>query len=107
MVRKRKNWTPYDNKRVFGDNFFMGYCYCPICGRKGELFEGIEILSVTEEWTEEMPVICPKCKNELGLPLIIGFVGVKRGNRADFFNELIEAMEEKAKQKKKIKKKRT
>ena len=93
----KKAWSAYDNKQIWGDNFFTGYLTCPVCESKGKLFEGVMMVSVDEEWVEETPFICPECKDEIGMPLTIGFAGIKKGKRENFFNDLIKNLEEKNK----------
>jgi len=92
---KEKKWSAYDNKQIWGDNFFTGYMFCPICGVKGELLEGILVMSVAEDWIEETPFICPKCRDEDDMFLTIGFAGIKKGKRKEFFDDLIRDLEEK------------
>jgi len=54
-------------------------------------------MSVSENWTEEIPFICPKCKDDCNMPLIIGYAGIQKGKRREFFDHLIKIMKDKVK----------
>lgn len=83
--------NPYIPRVENADGSYMtGAMTCPKCGSRGEIWDGITMLSVGDQHIEENPIICPACSDKAEMPITIGFAGMVKGTRQHFFDKLLE-----------------
>lgn len=87
-------FNPYVPRIDNADGSYMtGAIICPKCGARGEIWDGITMLSVTDKHIEENPIICPVCSDKAEMPITIGFAGIVKGSRQHFFDMLIQNLD--------------